>query len=226
VSGSEIGRSGPSHLAGGVLVLLGAGSWAAGSLVARYGAHPPSAAMGNGMQMLSGGAALLVLGLLAGEATSFNPSNVSLSSVLALLYLTIFGSLLAFSSYIWLLRNTTPRWRPRMRTSTRWWLSFLGWALAAEPLSGRTGLAAFVILSSVVMITARPSAGGSAEGRFHWPVKRLMRPHGEVPDGPDSRRRRVALVAGGAESLGYRLRSRDPAPGARVPSDGEAKDGP
>ena len=161
VSGSEIGRAGPEHLLGGVLVLLGAGSWAAGSLVARYGAHPPSAAMGNGMQMVAGGVSLLVLALVAGEAGSFNPAAASTPSILALLYLTVFGSILAFSAYIWLLRNTTPAVASTYAYVNPMVALLLGWALASEPLSLRTGLAAFVILSSVVMITLRPARGPS-----------------------------------------------------------------
>jgi drug/metabolite transporter (DMT)-like permease len=171
VSGSEIGRAGPEYLTGGILVLLGAGSWAAGSLVARYGAHPPSAAMGNGMQMVSGGLSLLLLGIVVGEVASFDPGMVSASSVLALVYLTVFGSLLAFSSYIWLLRNTTPAVASTYAYVNPIVALLLGWALASEPLSLRTGLAAFVILASVVMITVRPARGRTRRrmGGNHWP---------------------------------------------------------
>jgi drug/metabolite transporter (DMT)-like permease len=159
VSGSEIGRAGTEHLMGGLLVVIGSVSWAAGSLVARYGARPPSAAMGNGMQMLAGGVFLLALGLLTGEAASFHPASASLSSLLALLYLTLFGSLLAFSAYIWLLRNTTPAVASTYAYVNPVVALLLGWALAGESLSPRTGLAALVILSSVFMITARPTRG-------------------------------------------------------------------
>jgi drug/metabolite transporter (DMT)-like permease len=165
VSGSEIGQAGREHFLGGMFVLIGAMSWAAGSLVARYGARPPSVAMGNGMQMLAGGVSLLVLGLLTGEATSFHPGTASTRSILALLYLTLFGSLLAFSAYIWLLRNTTPAVASTYAYVNPVVALLLGWALAGEALSPRTGLAAFVILSSVVMITARPTGGGAARGR-------------------------------------------------------------
>ena len=165
VSGSEIGRAGPEHLLGGALVLIGSVSWAAGSLVARYGARPPSAALGNGMQMLAGGVALLVLGLLTGEGASFHPASASLSSLLALLYLTLFGSLLAFSAYIWLLRNTTPAVASTYAYVNPVVALLLGWGLAGESLSLRTGLAAFVILSSVVLISVRPARGHVGRGR-------------------------------------------------------------
>ncbi len=165
VTGSEIGRGGPQNLMGGLLVLLGAGSWAAGSLVARYGARPPSAALGNGMQMLAGGGALLAAGLLRGEAASLVPGAVSMDSVLAVLYLVVFGSLVGFSSYIWLLRNTTPAVASTYAYVNPLVALLLGWALAGEPLSARTVLAAFIILSGVLVITTRGTRGAPAPVR-------------------------------------------------------------
>jgi drug/metabolite transporter (DMT)-like permease len=162
VTGSEIGLAGPQDLFGGLLVLGGAACWSVGSLVARYGARPANAAQGNGMQMVAGGAALLVVAAIRGEPTAFDPGGMSLPSVLAFFYLVIFGSLVGFSSYIWLLRNTTPA-----QASTYAYVNpavalFLGWAFAGEPLSARTGLAAFVILSAVVIITTQRTRGGPA----------------------------------------------------------------
>ena len=160
VTGSEIGRAGPESLAGGILVLLGAGSWAAGSLVARYGARPRSAALGNGMQMVAGGGALLLLGLLLGEGGSLELSGVSAASALAVLYLVVFGSLIGFTSYIWLLRNTTPAVASTYAYVNPLVALALGWALASEPLSPRTLFAAFVILTGVMIITTRRARFG------------------------------------------------------------------
>lgn len=165
VTGSEIGMAGPQDLLGGLLVLVGAGCWAAGSLVARYGARPASSALGNGMQMVAGGGALLLLGLLRGEAAAFDPTGVSIASVLAFLYLVVFGSLVGFSSYIWLLRNTTPAVASTYAYVNPAVALFLGWALAGEPLSARTGLAAFVILSGVVIITTQRTLGSPPRKR-------------------------------------------------------------
>ncbi|MFH1763367.1 MAG: EamA family transporter [Gemmatimonadota bacterium] len=165
VTGSEIGMAGPQDLLGGLLVLVGAGCWAAGSLIARYGARPASSALGNGMQMVAGGGALLLLGLLRGEAAAFDPTGVSMASVLAFLYLVVFGSLVGFSSYIWLLRNTTPAVASTYAYVNPAVALFLGWALAGEPLSARTGLAAFVILSGVVIITTQRTRGNTPRKR-------------------------------------------------------------
>lgn len=159
VSGSEIGMAGSQELLGGILVLGGAVCWSAGSLVARYGVRPESAAAGNGIQMVAGGAALLVVAAVRGEVAMFEPAGVSTASVVAFLYLVIFGSLVGFSSYIWLLRNTTPALASTYAYVNPAVALFLGWALAGEPLSSRTGLAAFVILSAVVIITTRRTRG-------------------------------------------------------------------
>jgi drug/metabolite transporter (DMT)-like permease len=107
------------------------------------------------MQMLTGGGALLLVGLLRGEGAAFEPAGVSTASVVAFFYLVVFGSLVGFSSYIWLLRNTTPAVASTYAYANPAVALFLGWALADEPISPRTGLAAFVILSAVVVITTR-----------------------------------------------------------------------
>jgi len=163
VTGSEIGKATPQDLLGGLLVLGGAGTWAAGSLVARYGARPKSASLGNGMQMLAGGAGLLLAGLIRGEVGTVNVDAISMASVLAVLYLLVFGSLVAFSAYIWLLQNTTPAVASTYAYVNPLVALFLGWAFAAEPLSSRTVLAALVILTSVMIITTRRSRGGPPE---------------------------------------------------------------
>jgi len=165
VTGAEIGRATVHDLMGGAFVLVGAGTWAAGSLVARYGARPPSAELGNGMQMLAGGGLLFLAGLLRGEGADLELGAVSLASVLALLYLVVFGSLVAFSSYIWLLRNTTPAVASTYAYVNPVVALLLGWALAGEPLSPRTVLAAFIILTGVMIITIRRSRGGPPRPR-------------------------------------------------------------
>ncbi|MCJ7629345.1 MAG: EamA family transporter, partial [Longimicrobiales bacterium] len=159
VSGTEIGMAGPQNLLGGLIVLVGAGCWSAGSLIARYGLRPASSALGNGMQMVAGGGALLVVGLLRGEPAAFDPAGVSLASAHAFSYLVVFGSLVGFSSYIWLLRNTTPAVASTYAYVNPGVALLLGWALANEPISPRTGIAAFVILSAVVIITTQRTRG-------------------------------------------------------------------
>jgi drug/metabolite transporter (DMT)-like permease len=108
--------------------------------------------------MLSGGALLAAAGTLAGEWRAFSPVGVSATSAVALLYLIVCGSVVAFTAYSWLLRVVTPA-----RASTYAYVNplvavFLGWALAGEQLTARTLTAAGVITASVVIIVTRRPA--------------------------------------------------------------------
>ncbi|MBT8395507.1 MAG: EamA family transporter [Gemmatimonadetes bacterium] len=172
VTGGEIGMAGRDDLFGGLLVLLGAACWSAGSLVARYGPRPASAAVGIGVQKLAGGGALLLLGLVRGEVAALDPSGISAASVLAFAYLVVFGSLIGFSSYIWLLRNTTPAVASTYAYVNPAVALLLGWAVVGEPMSLRIGLAAFVILSAVIVITTQRTRGAPPRKGARWKKNR------------------------------------------------------
>jgi drug/metabolite transporter (DMT)-like permease len=142
-------------LIGAAGVMVGNVCWAYGSIRARRVALPSRMALSTAMQMLWGGAFLLLLGALLGELGRIDPAAVSARSLLATAYLTVFGSLIAFSAFSWLNTVVSPA-----RVSTYAYVNpvvalFLGWALAGEPITGRTLLAAFMILSAVVLITRR-----------------------------------------------------------------------
>ena len=116
---------------------------------------PDSPLLGTGMEMLAGGGLLLPLGTALGEWATAGPRRRSARSAGALLYLVLFGSLVGFTAYVWLLRNVEVA-----KVSTYAYVNpvvavLLGWALAGEPLSARTLLAAAVIVASVVVITGR-----------------------------------------------------------------------
>src|SRR5690242_20623998 len=93
-------------LAGAALLIAATVSWAAGSLYAAHTRTRLSPILFAGMQMLAGGALLLIAGLLHGELQHFAFAAVSLRSVIALIYLIMFGSLVSFTAYSWLLRVT------------------------------------------------------------------------------------------------------------------------
>lgn len=152
---------GPGALAGGdpvdpfgaLLVVLGSMSWAVGSIYARGAALPKSPFLATAMEMLCGGALLLVVGVARGELVSTDVAAFSTTSLLSFAYLVVFGSLVGFTAYIWLLGVTTPA-----RVSTYAYVNplvavFLGWALAGEPVSPRILLAAAVIIAAVAVIT-------------------------------------------------------------------------
>jgi drug/metabolite transporter (DMT)-like permease len=137
----------------GVATLLVATfAWATGSLYAPRAPLPTSSLLGTGMEMIGGGVLLLIAGSLNGELTSLDLAGISMKSLLALVYLIAFGSLLGFTAYVWLLKVTTPA-----RASTYAFVNpviavLLGWALAGEQLTLRVALATVVIVAAVALI--------------------------------------------------------------------------
>jgi drug/metabolite transporter (DMT)-like permease len=132
-------------------------SWAWGSIYGQRAPLPSSPLLTTGMEMLSGGALLLVASTLTGEPSRLALSAVSAKSLLALGYLIVFGAIVAFTCYVWLLRVAPP-----VLVSTYAYVNpvvavLLGWFFASEPLTGRTLLAAAVILTGVALISLAQS---------------------------------------------------------------------
>ncbi len=142
---------------GAIVLVFGGFAWAAGSIYAR-GRDFPAPRMATAAQMLAGGAGLVVLGTVFGEWGRLDLAAVTVSSVFALLYLVVFGSIIAYSAYVWLLRVSTAA-----RVSTYAYVNpvvavLLGWLIAGEALTPRMGAAAAVIVAGVVLITLRRPA--------------------------------------------------------------------
>lgn len=138
---------------GAAALVLGSLCWAAGSIYSRSAPRPRAPLMGTGIQMLAGGALLVLFGTIRGEWARFDPAGVSATSLLALAYLVVFGSLVGYTAYIWLLGVSTPA-----KVSTYAYVNpvvavLLGWAVAGEPLTLRTIVASAVILGAVALIT-------------------------------------------------------------------------
>jgi drug/metabolite transporter (DMT)-like permease len=151
---------GPSNvrLLGALVLILGSLSWAIGSFWSRDATLPNSAPLTTGMEMLGGGALLLTVGVLSGELSHFDVHRVSHASTLGLLYLIIFGSLLAFTSYIWLLDKVSPAHLGTYAYVNPIVAVLLGWAIAGETLSIRTAVAAAIVICAVALITTARSA--------------------------------------------------------------------
>ncbi|MBI2845063.1 MAG: EamA family transporter [Chloroflexi bacterium] len=150
--GEISGQSSVDRL-GAMVLILAALSWSIGSIYSRSALLPPSPLLATAMEMLMGGLLLWAAGLATGEGARLNISGVSLLSLASLAYLVFFGSIIAFSAYIWLLQVTTPA-----RASTYAFVNpvvalFLGWLLAGEPLTFRTLIAAAIIVLAVMLIT-------------------------------------------------------------------------
>jgi drug/metabolite transporter (DMT)-like permease len=148
------------------LVVTASLSWAAGTLYARRGALPSNQLVSSGMEMLCGGAALLLVGTLLGEAGQADPGRFSVASVLAVAYLVVIGSLVAFSAYVWLLSHV-----PISTVSTYAYVNpivavALGTMLRGEQITPRMLLAAALIVGAVVaMVSGRarvPEESGPA----------------------------------------------------------------
>ena len=141
-----------------VLVLVSPLSWAIGSLYATRGPLPKRALVATGMEMLCGGVLLLVVGVLTGEGSAVHLGQVSLASWLAVLYLVVFGSLVAFSAYVWLLTKV-----PTTAVATYAYVNplvavLLGWAFLGERITGQTIIAAALIVVAVAVILSQPPA--------------------------------------------------------------------
>jgi drug/metabolite transporter (DMT)-like permease len=117
--------------------------------------------MTTGMQMLTGGAAFFIVAALTLEPRHLNVHAVATTSIIGLLYLIAFGSLIGFTAYIYLLGAATPA-----KVSTYAYVNpivavILGWAVAGEPITSRTLMAAMVILAGVAIITLANVPGGA-----------------------------------------------------------------
>jgi drug/metabolite transporter (DMT)-like permease len=146
------GPSGQVDLAGAAVLLLASFAWAAGSAYARVAPLPRGPFAAASMEMLIAGAVLAVLGLASGEAGRLHPSAVSGASVAALVFLVVFGSLIAFTAYGWLLRHASTPLLSTYAYVNPVVAVFLGWALVGEHVGGREVAAGAVIVSSVAML--------------------------------------------------------------------------
>ncbi|MDQ2978297.1 MAG: EamA family transporter [Acidobacteriota bacterium] len=148
----RFGGAGHVDPLGAAALLLAALSWVMGSLYSRRAAMPSSTLLTIAMEMIAGGVLLWVCGLVLGEGARLQLATISLRSVLSLAYLIVFGSLIGFSAYIWLLKVTTPA-----RVTTYAYVNplvavLLGWAVAGEALTLRIGIATAGIVGAVALI--------------------------------------------------------------------------
>lgn len=142
-----------SQLLGVSLVVVATIGWAFGSLYGATASTAGSNVLASGMQMLSGGAVLMVVSLLTGEWQKFDYRAVSSVSWIALVYLIFVGALVAYTAYSWLLQNASPS-----AVSTYAYVNpvvavVLGWAIAGESMTAQMLVGAAVIVASVVLVT-------------------------------------------------------------------------
>ncbi|MDH5400559.1 MAG: EamA family transporter [Cyclobacteriaceae bacterium] len=134
------------------LLILATISWAIGSLYSRHQDHPTNSVMKSSLQMITAGTVTLIAGFLRGEAAHFTPEATSWESIAAFFYLIIFGTIIGYSSYIWLLKI-----RPPAQVGTYAYVNpviavLLGWSLRDEPVTSQTITAMVIILAGVFLI--------------------------------------------------------------------------
>lgn len=149
--GGGAGGQGINPLA--LLLILSSGIWAGGSLYAQRAELPSSPLMSTSVEMLVGGVALLVMALVSGEPAALVTHHVSTKSLLALGYLIVFGSIVAYTAYTWLLKHASASLVSTYAYVNPVVAVALGWALAGESVTQWTLISAAIIICSVVLIT-------------------------------------------------------------------------
>ena len=127
-------------------------AWASGSLYSRRAARPKSTLMTTGMQMIAGGSVMMMVGAALGEGAQFSFTGVTAVSAWAWTYLAVFGSLVGFTAYLWLLQVSTPS-----KVSTTSFVNpliavVLGCSLGREPFTSRLALSTAMIVLAVILI--------------------------------------------------------------------------
>lgn len=156
VGPSRLGGSERVDPTGALILVIASFAWACGSLYSKHGALPHSATLGVAMQSLCGGIGLCLAALATGEFSQLHVALVSTRSWFAILYLIGFGSVLGFSAYLYILKNSTAA-----RVATYAFVNpvvalFLGWLILSEPMTLRSFLAAAVILTAVLLVITAP----------------------------------------------------------------------
>ncbi|MGB7555696.1 MAG: EamA family transporter [Candidatus Korobacteraceae bacterium] len=143
----------PIDRAGAIALIIAAMSWSVASALTRKLPLPPSKVMSSGAQMLAGGVLLALTAAALGEFRNFHPAAVSRTAWLALLYLIVAGSIIAFTAYVWLIHHESPT-----KVGTYAYVNpvvavLIGYFLGGESLGLRTVLGTLFVLISVVVIT-------------------------------------------------------------------------
>jgi drug/metabolite transporter (DMT)-like permease len=144
---------GDVSIVGAVVLFLASAAWAAGSLYIQHAPQSTSSLIGAATQMIAGGLCLVAVSGLAGELSQVDLAHASSRSVMGFLYLVTFGSLIGFTAYFYVLAHTSAAKAATYAYVNPVVAVFLGWALAHEPVTSRTILAATVILVGVAIIT-------------------------------------------------------------------------
>jgi len=152
IFGADV-RTGRTEMMNSLVVLIGTASWSIGMVYSRSAALHPDSHMAAGMSLLAGAVLLFLGGTITGEIASFHLTAISLKSLLALLYLAVAGSLVAYSAYFWLLKRFPPT-----LISTHTFVNplvalALGWAIAGEVLAPRVVIGGLIVIAAIAWMS-------------------------------------------------------------------------
>jgi drug/metabolite transporter (DMT)-like permease len=144
--------AGPGVLLRAIAILAGAFSWAAGIVYSRRSHLSGHPLLLSALSLLSGAALLLTTATLAGEYRGFSFANVTTRSWLSLAYIIIFGSVITFSAYVWLLEHFSPT-----LVATHTYINpivavLLGWLFAGEKITLNVGISAAMVIGAVILV--------------------------------------------------------------------------
>jgi len=171
IIGADV-RSGRPELLSSLAVLIGSASWSIGMIYSRSAALHPDPHMAAAMSLLAGAALLLLGAMVTGEAASFDVAAVSLKSLLALAYLAIAGSLVAYSAYFWLLNRFPPTLIATHTYVNPLVALVLGWAIAGEVLTARFLFGGLVVIAAIALLSRATQANKIPEQSRHAPERK------------------------------------------------------
>jgi drug/metabolite transporter (DMT)-like permease len=151
LTGMEVSAKDASLL-GMIAVLIGSAAWAAGVVISPKVKLPSDALARTAVPLVCGAVMLLASAGITGEFHGLHWSAISLRSILGLAYLIVFGSIVAFTSYTWLLQRCAPALVATHTYANPVVAVLLGWLLAGEALTLRVVVASIAILGAIVLI--------------------------------------------------------------------------
>ncbi|MDP9337477.1 MAG: EamA family transporter [Acidobacteriota bacterium] len=156
VGPAKLGGAHRTDLLGTGVLMVASFVWACASLYSKHRPVPGSPLLVVAMQSLAGAAALWIAAIVSGEFTALHFAAITARSWMALIYLIVFGSGMGFTAYLYILKKSTAA-----KVATYGFVNpvvalFLGWLLAAEPITARTVIAAAIILTAVMLVISAP----------------------------------------------------------------------
>ena len=151
LTGVEVSAKDAS-LIGLLAVLLGSLSWSAGVVISPRLKLPTDALARTAVPLVCGAVMLLATAGITGEFRGLHWSAISAKSIFGLGYLIVFGSIVAFTAYTWLLQRCPPAVVATHTYANPVVAVLLGWLLASEPLTPRVAIASVAILGAIMLI--------------------------------------------------------------------------